>query len=421
MSDKNMNVQHISPQKVIFHIDVNSAFLSWEAANRLRQDKDAVDLRNIPSAIGGDVSKRHGIILAKSIPAKRYGVQTGESVMEALKKCPNLYLAAPNFKIYKESSQKFMNILREYSPDVEQCSIDEAFVDVSGTRRLFGEPIELAHTIKDRVREELGFTVNVGISDVKLLAKVASDFKKPDLVHTLFKSEIKTKMWPLPVEDLMFVGKATKKKLLSMGIRTIGELANTDVGILKSNLKSHGELIWNFANGVDFSIVDPIAEPNKGYGNSTTIAYDIKDSQSAKMVLLSLSEKVAARLRLDNVKGELVTVTIKNTDLESKTHQKMAAFATNITTQIHKTACELFDELWDGTPIRHLGVSVSHLKESTEARQISFFEKNDFEKLEAADKLADDIRRRFGQGLVVRAAFVNKSNNEKDDYKKDDN
>ncbi len=393
-------------EKIIFHIDVNSAFLSWEAVHRLKNSDSTVDLRDIPSAIGGDVSNRHGVILAKSIPAKKYGIITGESVTDALRKCPDLYIASPDSDLYQKSSKAFMSILHEYSPDVEQYSVDEAFVDVSGTRRLFGEPVALAHTIKDRIREELGFTVNVGISDVKLLAKMASDFKKPDLVHTLFKSEIKEKMWPLPVEDLFYVGKSTNRKLLMMGIRTIGELAKTDVGILKSNLKSHGELIWNFANGVDVSLVDSTFEPNKGYGNSTTIAFDVTDASTAKMVLLSLSENVAARLRKDEVKCELVTVSIKNFNLKLTSHQKTLPFATNITMEIHKAICDLFDELWDGTPIRHLGVCVSHIKENTQGRQINLFESNDYEKLEAADKLMDEIRKKYGNDSVKRASFV---------------
>ena len=197
-------------KRVYFHIDVNSAFLSWEAVDRLKKgDESTVDIRNIPSAIGGDVAKRHGIVLAKSIPAKKYGIVTGESISEALKKCPSLFIAPPNHKLYQKYSEAFIKILEDYSPDIEQFSVDEAFIDVTGTRRLFGEPVALAHTIKDRIRDELGFTVNIGISDVKLLAKMASDFKKPDMIHTLYFEEIEQKMWPLPVEDLFYVGKST--------------------------------------------------------------------------------------------------------------------------------------------------------------------------------------------------------------------
>lgn len=392
--------------RVIFHVDVNSAFLSWEAVYRIRECKAAMDLRDIPSAIGGDIAKRHGIILAKSIPAKKYGVVTGESVTEALRKCPDLYLASPNFEIYHRSSEAFIGILREYTPDIEQCSIDEAFMDVSGTRRLFGEPIELAHTIRNRIREELGFTVNIGISDVKLLAKMASDFKKPDRVHSLFKSEIQEKMWKLPVDDLIYVGKSTKKKLYSMGIRTIGELAKTDLSVLKNNLKSHGELIWKFSNGIDVSPVVSESEPNKGYGNSTTVSFDVTDAATAKKILLSLSEKVAGRLRDNNVKGESISVEIKDFNFYHSSHQKTLPAATNITAEIFKAAGELFDELWDGTPIRLLGIQITKLKDKDESRQLSLFDDKNYEKLEAVDSAIDSIRERYGMDSVKRAAYI---------------
>ena len=215
--------------RVIFHVDVNSAFLSWEAVYRLRHADGAPDLRTIPSAVGGDIAKRHGVILAKSIPAKKYDVRTGEPVVDALRKCPHLVLVAPNHALYEENSHAFMNILRKYSDVVEQYSIDEAFVDMTGTEWLFGKPIAAAHRIKDEIRDTLGFTVNVGISSNKLLAKMASEFEKPDKVHTLFPQEIKEKMWPLPVRELFLVGGASEQKLKRLGINTIGDLAHADV------------------------------------------------------------------------------------------------------------------------------------------------------------------------------------------------
>lgn len=229
-------------KRVIFHIDVNSAFLSWEAVYRLKHLGGELDLRMIPSAVGGDISKRHGIILAKSIPAKKYHIQTGEPVTDALKKCPDLCLVPPNYSLYEKNSRAMMEILRDYSPSVEIFSIDEAFIDMTGMESLFGPPVQAAARIKDRIREELGFTVNVGVSSNKLLAKMASDFKKPDLVHTLFPEEIEKKMWGLPVRDLFFVGAATEKKLRNLGIHTVGELARTDPEILRSCLKKQGEV-----------------------------------------------------------------------------------------------------------------------------------------------------------------------------------
>ena len=390
---------------VFFHIDVNSAFLSWEAARRLREDPHAIDIREVPCAVGGDESKRHGIILAKSIPAKKYGIITGESINEALRKYPELQIIPPDYRLYCECSDAFMNILKDYSPDIEKFSIDEAFVDVSGTRRLFGEPLQLAHTIKDRIRDELGFTVNIGISDVKFLAKIASDFTKPDRVHTLYKAEIKDKMWPLPVSDLLYVGKSTKSVLSRLGIKTIGELANTDISILRSNLKSHGEFIWNMANGEEASIIDRDTPVNKGYSNSTTIEFDITDASSARMVLLSLCENVTRRLRQNGEKCQMVSVEIKDYNLHVVSHQKMLENATNITREVYEASVELFDELWDGIPIRLLGVRVSKLNDN-DLRQLTLFDNTDYEKLMAADKVMDDIRNKFGTSYIKRASFL---------------
>ena len=400
-----MHTLNGAKDSIVFHIDVNSAFLSWEAVNRAKKGMEP-DLRTIPSAIGGDMAKRHGVILAKSIPAKQYNVRTGESIMEARKKCPNLLIISPNHKLYKEYSNAFMDILREYTPDVEQFSIDEAFMDMTGTQLLFGEPIAAANQIKDRIKKELGFTVNVGISSNKLLAKMASDFQKPDLVHTLFPDEIRTKMWGLPVSDLFFVGRVTTKKLLTMGIHTIGDLAQTDVELLKLHFKRQGEVIWNFANGIDFSVVQSEPTPNKGYGNSTTVSFDVTDLETAKMVLLTLAENVAGRLRKDGVKIETVSVGIKDTNFKSSSHQKVLDSPTNITAEIYQIACVLFEELWDGTPIRLLGIQTSKIREMDAGRQLSMFDTTNYEKLEKLDAAVDKIRGKFGDEVVKRASFL---------------
>lgn len=400
-----MHTLNGAKDSIVFHVDVNSAFLSWEAVNRAKKGMEP-DLRTIPSAIGGDMAKRHGVILAKSIPAKQYNVRTGESIMEARKKCPNLLIISPNHKLYKEYSNAFMDILREYTPDVEQFSIDEAFMDMTGTQLLFGEPIAAANQIKDRIKKELGFTVNVGISSNKLLAKMASDFQKPDLVHTLFPDEIRTKMWGLPVSDLFFVGRVTTKKLLTMGIHTIGDLAQTDVELLKLHFKKQGEAIWNFANGIDFSVVQSEPTPNKGYGNSTTVSFDVTDLETAKMVLLTLAENVAGRLRKDGVKIETVSVGIKDTNFKSSSHQKVLESPTNITAEIYQIACVLFEELWDGTPIRLLGIQTSKIREMDAGRQLSMFDTTNYEKLEKLDAAVDKIRGKFGDEVVKRASFL---------------
>lgn len=391
--------------KVIFHIDVNSAFLSWEAVFRLHHLGGKLDLRNIPSAVGGDVTKRHGIILAKSIPAKKYNIKTGESVPEALRKCPDLVLVPPNYNLYQRSSDAFIKILKEYTPTVEQYSIDEAYMDMTGTESLFGEPVEVANTIRERIHTELGFTVNIGISSSKVLAKMASDFKKPDKVHTLWPYEIMDKMWILPVSDLFFVGRATTRKLNNLGIKLIGELAQTDLSIVKSYFGKYGEVIWAFANGIDFSAVEPTPPPNKGYGNSTTIAFDVTDRETAHLVLLSLAETVSARLRADTVKIKVVSVGIRDYNLGYHSHQRKLSVATNITREIFESACQIFDEAWNKVPIRHLGIHTSQVV-TEEARQLRLFDSADYEKLERLDKAVDDIRKRFGADSVVRASFV---------------
>ena len=398
--------------RVIFHIDVNSAFLSWEAVERLAAG-ESVDLREIPSAVGGDIETRHGVILAKSIPAKRYGVTTGEPVTDALRKCPTLTLVKPCHKMYLEKSRAFIAILQQYSDVIEQVSVDEAFVDMTGTQRLFGPPVEAANRIREQVKRELGFTVNVGISSCKILAKMASDFQKPDKVHTLFPEEIQRKMWPLPVRDLFFVGKAAEKRLLSMGIQTIGDLARMEPETLSGVLKKHGEVLWRYANGIDDSPVETELPDAKGYGNSTTVSFDITDSATAKGVLMSLTDNVCRRLRQDDVKVESVTVQIRFNDLTRVSHQCPLPAATNITQEIYGNVCQLFDEMWDGTPIRLLGVSTTKVSREDKGRQMSLFDNTDYEKLERLDKAMDSIRNRFGSNAVMRASAMGEEETER--------
>jgi len=392
-------------ENLIFHIDVNSAFLSWEAVYRLRIRGEKTDLRSIPSAVAGDVKKRHGIILARSAPAKEYGVRTGDTINDALKLCPNLVLVDPHYDLYESCSQAFMEILREFSPCVEQYSVDEAFCDMTGAVEPYGSPVAAATLMKDKIHNELGFTVNVGISTNKLLAKMASDFKKPNLVHTLFPHEIE-KMWKLPVGDLFFVGPAMKRKLHALGIHTIGELAATDLDVLKSHFKKHGELIYAFANGIDVSTVSDGAPPNKCYGNSTTTPYDVDDGSTAKMVLLSLAEKVCTRLREDSVMISVVAVSIVDIYFRHSSHQLQLISPTNITNEIYKAACRLFDELWDGFPIRQLGIHTSRIVRGETGKQINLFDMNRYEKLAKLDKTVDMIRERYGEDSIKRAVFL---------------
>lgn len=396
------------PERVIFHIDVNSAFLSWEAAERLKQNPGEEDLRLLTAAVGGDQQKRHGIILAKSISAKKYGVKTGESIVEARKKCPHLLLIPSNYALYRKYSRAFLKILRDYTPDVEPFSIDEAFMDMTGTRLLFGEPKEAAETIRCRIKEELGFTVNIGISSNKLLAKMASDFEKPDKIHTLFPEEIQEKMWHLPVSELFFVGRATTEKLKRMGIETIGDLARTDRNLIKLNLKKQGETIWNFANGIDFSVVQSTPALHKGCGNSTTMSFDVTDADTAKTVLLALSETVGARLREQNVFAEAVSVEIKDSSLKKMSHQRTLDCPTDVTNEIFQTAAGLFEEVWNGKPIRLLGVTANRITKEKSDRQMGLFDTEDFDKWEKMDEAVDKIRGKYGKDSIQRAAFLNR-------------
>lgn len=392
--------------KVIFHVDVNSAFLCWEAVYRMKVLGETFDLREIPSAVGGDAEKRHGIILAKSQPAKKYKIQTGESIREALNKCPDLKLVKPHYDLYEKSSKAFIEILKEYSSCVEQYSVDEAYCDMTGSEYLFGSPVVAATILKDRIHRELGFTVNIGISSNKLLAKMAGDFKKPNLVHTLFPNEIE-KMWRLPVSELFYVGRATTKSLFKLGIQTIGELAKADVNMLKAHLKSHGEVIWCFANGIDVSVVEPLPPANKGYGNSTTIAFDVESGAVAKLVLLSLAETVCTRLRKDNMIASVISVSLVDFEFRYISHQLTLFTATNITNEIHQAACRLFDELWDGTPIRKLGIHSSRVIENDHVRQLDLFTMDKYEKYEKLDRAIDNIRFRYGENAVMRATYLN--------------
>ena len=290
-------------ERVIFHVDANSAFLSWSAAYRKLVLQGETDLREIPSVVAGDKKSRHSIIMAKATPAKKYGIQTGEPLFQALEKCPELVVIPPDYSLYVQASRSFVQMLRQFSPVVEQYSIDEAWVDMTGTERLWGSPRLAAEQMRRRIHEELGFTVNIGISSNKLLAKMAGDFEKPNKVHTLFPEEMAVKFWPLPVRDLFLVGAATERKLKFMGIYTIGDLAKADVKVLKKRLGKHGETIWHFANGRNADAVTPEPAENKGYGNSTTTARDVTSREDAEQVFLSLCETVAMRMRRDGKCG----------------------------------------------------------------------------------------------------------------------
>ena len=391
--------------KIIFHIDVNSAYLSWEAVYRL-QHGDTLDLRTIPSAVGGDPVKRHGIILAKSHAAKPYKIQTGESLMAAFQKCPQLTVVPPHYDLYLRSSNARMELIGEYSSQIQRYSIDECFVDFTDMVKLFGDPIQTAHIIRERIKKELGFTVSIGVSSNKLLAKVASDIQKPDAVTTLFPEEMPSKMWPLPVGDLFMVGRATVPKLNFLGIETIGDLANYDLEILKSTLKSQGILIWNYANGIEESIVKKSNRlAIKSIGNSSTIPYDIDNRKEAHLMILSLCEMVGMRLRDSQYLARLVSVSYKTDMFVTSGHQRKFDVPTDHTLEIYHYARALFDELWDGTPIRHLGVRVSEFCEN-DFVQMHFFDEYSKHRNNKLDTVIDALRARFEPKAIMRGCFV---------------
>ncbi len=393
-------------ERIIFHVDVNSAFLSWESTYRKKVLGEEIDLREIASAIGGEIEERKGVILAKSILAKKYGIITGEPIVSALRKCPNLIVVKPNFKVYTKYSIALMDLLKEYSPIVEQYSIDEAYVDMTGTEGLHGNLVELAYTIKERIHKELGFTVNIGISNNKLLAKMAGELEKPNLVHTLFPAEIKDKMWPLPVGELFFVGKASEKTLRLLGIKTIGELAKADVKLLRLHLKKQGEIIHQYANGIDASLVKQEHEAHKGYGNSMTIPFDISSLENAYLVLLSLCETVGSRLRDAQVEASCLSVSMVDTYFERKSHQMILQNPTAVTKELYEYACRVFKEMWDyKTPIRQLGVHTTKL-ENNSIHQLNLFETPKTQKSKKLDQAIDAIRNRYGDDAVMRASFV---------------
>ena len=387
-----------SHERIIFHIDVNSAFLSWSAVEALNNG-EKIDIREINSVIGGDEESRRGVVLAKSNLAKQCGIVTGESLFNARRKCPDLKVISPCFSVYEKYSKAMMELLKEYTPLLEQYSIDECFLDV--TNDLRDEPIKMAEAIKDRIKEELGFTVNIGIANNKLLAKMASEFRKPNKVNTLYPSEIKEKLWPLSVGELFMVGKKATEKLNSLYVYTIGELANSNVELLKAKFKSYGLMIWEYANGIDNSKVEINTGEMKGISNATTLAEDIINKEAAYKVLRSLVEKVSTRLRELNKCCNSVSVNIRSSDFKNYSHQKKLVNPTDSTRKLLETALELFDESWKKEPIRLLGVSLTQLVDEGHY-QISIFENLEYEKEKALDKTLDSIRKKYGQDAVKR-------------------
>ena len=390
--------------RIIFHIDVNSAYLSWTAVEQ-RKNGAKVDIRTIPAIIGGDQKSRHGIVLAKSIPAKKYGIRTGEPVANAFRKCPNLKSYPPDHQMYREYSRRLMDFLRTSTTHIEQVSVDECYMDFTEIADWFTSPVEGANEIKDEVYKRFGFTVNVGISSRKVLAKMASDFEKPNKVHTLFPEEVPVKMWPLPIGELFMAGRSSVETMKKLEIYTIGDLANTDPAILELHLKSHGRKLWEFANGLDDSEVESVRAEAKGVGNSTTLPKDLTTEEEALPVLKDLAASVGRRLRKAGQKAGMVSVEINYHTYNQVSHQMQMEKASNQDQDIYRSAIELFRELWNGEPIRLLGIRTSKLSEESEPEQLSLFDMK-FESEETRKKkknLKEALKKlegKYGDGIV---------------------
>lgn len=406
---------------VIFHIDVNSAYLSWTATEKLKNGA-AQDLREIPSIIGGDQKSRHGVVLAKSVPAKKYGIRTGEPVANAFRKCPNLVMEPPDHKMYRQKSAMLMEYLRSFTTKIEQVSVDECYMDFTEIASQYASPVSAAFQIKDSIREKFGFTVNIGISSNKLLAKMASDFEKPDKVHTLFPEEVPLKMWPLPIGELFMAGRSSVEALKKLEIDTIGELANADLGLIELHLKSHGKMLWEFANGIDHSEVQPEQSEAKGVGNSTTLSEDAATVEEAMKVFHKLAKSVGARLRKAGQRAGMVSMEIKYYDFRTASHQKQLLKPTNEDQVLYETACQLFKEIWSGEPVRLLGIRTAKLSAESEPEQMTLFDMElpqpPDEKHQRLNAAMEAIRKRYGNDAVKKASLMKKTDGKNDGKKK---
>ena len=394
-------------ERIIFHIDVNNAFLSWSAVKLLNEGY-TVDIRNIPSIIGGDESSRHGIVLAKSPIAKKYGIKTAETIYSARKKCQNLKVFSPNMNYYKEMSKKMIDYISNYSPDLEQFSIDECFLDLTGTSYLYDDILALAYKIKDEINEKFGFTVNIGIGNNKLCAKMASDFEKPNRVHTLFENEIESKMWPLPIENLFMVGKKTADKLKKMGFYTIGDVARSDCNKLIKEFKTFGSTIYELANGIDNSLVDSTVTQSKSISVSLTLVKDTDDINLLKKILLSQVDDVGRTLRKKKLYATVVAVTFKTSEFVSFSKQCSTVFPINSNNAIYDKVISLLYKSWNFEKIRNIGVRISGFTDKRVTQTSLFEDSNKDVKNEKIQAVLDSIKDKYGSNIINPASLIDK-------------
>ena len=388
------------------HIDVNNAFLSWTAVLLLKNGYKE-DIRNTYAIIGGDEKSRHGIVLAKSTPAKKKGVVTAQTIGQAKRLCPNLKVYPPDYNWYKRMSDSLFNLISKYTPDIEKMSIDECFIDYTPVKHLYGNELEFAYKLKNEVKNTLGFTVNIGIASNKICAKMASDLSKPDKVHTLFPNEIKTKMWPLPIDKLFGIGKRTAIKLKNLNIKTIGDLANYPENKLYKIFKNQSVDMIKSANGIGSDFVDSSLSEPKGIGNETTLKNNIYSKEELNPYLLALSENVTLRLRKQEKYAYVVVVTLKDKFFKRKSHQKKLVNATNITEEVYKTAVEILNEMDTEDGVRLIGVRLDNLTD-TSNHQVSLFENIDKrDDNTSLEKTVDNLKEKYGFKIIDKASLTN--------------
>ena len=395
-------------KRLIMHIDVNNAFLSWTAIYLLERGYKE-DIRNTYAIIGGDEKRRAGIVLAKSTPAKKKGIKTAETIYEAKRKCSNLKIFPPNYDFYKQKSKELFVLLSNYTPDIEIASIDECYLDYTKVQKLYGDPIKFAEKIQKEINNKLGFTVNIGIAENKLCAKMASDFSKPNKIHTLYQYEIKEKMFPLPIEDLFGVGKQTAEKLKFLGIKTIEDLALQQEYNLKKIFKNQAKHLIEIANGKDEDEVDSARQSPKGISNEITLSEDITNKKDLCKKLSILSEMVSKRIRRENKYTKVVCVILKDNHFRRYSHQKKLKNPINTYEDIYKYSKQILEEFYQNEPIRLIGIRLDDLTEIKNI-QTSLFEKtSDLDKGEKLEQIMDEINNKYGKEVLKRASHIEKS------------
>lgn len=393
-------------ERIIMHIDVNNAFLSWTAVDLLSHGSK-YDIRSSYAVIGGDPKARKGIVLAKSTPCKKLGIHTAETLYEAKKKCPAVRIYPPNYKLYSSMSHKLFELLSKYSPDIEVASIDECYLDYGKVKNLYGDEVEFAYKLKEEVKNTLGFTVNIGIANNKLCAKMASDFSKPDKVHTLYKEEIEEKMYPLPIGDLFGIGKKTTPKLEQLGIHTIGDLAHFDENTLYKYFKNQASVMINMAKGIDDSEVISEKVDPESISNEITLDHDIKNLSELYLYLMSLSESVGIRLRRKNKYANVICVILKDNYFKRKSHQIKLDNATNITKEIYENSKKILEEMWQEEPIRLIGIRLDKLTD-TIIYQGSLFEDATVRHQDTQiESTIDQLKEKFGNKVIMKASLKN--------------